>query len=150
MCFYTSTSFLGKKPRNKNFFLSVSCTEIFVWVCKHIATLHIKWDRFSTKKRGNDGNRIWKTNINFEFRGRRESQGYLRLDQAKLSFTLDPDTGMPDGFRYRNILIYKGGFFFYVLYSTVLHLPHLRFPSVRGCWDRTQYCCDFGNDSQTL
>ncbi len=50
MCFYTSTSFLGKKPRNKNFFLSVSCTEIFVWVCEHIATLDIKWDRFSTKK----------------------------------------------------------------------------------------------------
>ncbi len=55
-------------------------------------------DRFSTKK-GSDGNLIKETNINIEFRGRRESQGYLRLDQAKLSFTLDPDTGMPDGFR---------------------------------------------------
>lgn len=34
-----------------------------------------------------------------KLREKRERQGYLRLDQAKLSFTLDPSTGMPDGFR---------------------------------------------------
>ncbi len=27
--------------------------------------------------------------------------------------------------------------FFYVLYSTLLHLPPLRFDCVGGCWDRT-------------
>jgi hypothetical protein len=41
-------------------------------------------------------------------------------------------------------------FFFYVLYSTLLHLPPLRFHCVGGCWDRTQDCCDFGIGSQTL
>jgi hypothetical protein len=40
-------------------------------------------------------------------------------------------------------------FFFYVLFSTLLHLPPLRFHCVEGCWDRT-YCCDFGIGSQTL
>jgi hypothetical protein len=30
----------------------------------------------------------------------------------------------------------KGGF---LLYSTLLHLPPLRFRCVGGCWDRTQY-----------
>jgi hypothetical protein len=38
--------------------------------------------------------------------------------------------------------------FFYVLYSTLLHLPPLRFHCVRRCWDRTQDCCDFGIDSR--
>jgi hypothetical protein len=32
---------------------------------------------------------------------------------------------------------------FYVLYSTMLHLPPLRFNCVGDCWDRTQDCCDF-------
>ncbi len=40
--------------------------------------------------------------------------------------------------------------FFYVRYSTLLHLPPLRFHCVGGCSDRTQDCCDFGIDSQTL
>jgi hypothetical protein len=43
-----------------------------------------------------------------------------------------------------------GGFFFCVLYSTLLHLPPLRFHCVGGCWDRTQDCCDFGIGSQPL
>jgi hypothetical protein len=47
-------------------------------------------------------------------------------------------------------LTYTVFFFFYVLYSTLLHLPPLRFHSVEGCWDRTQDCCDFGIGSQTL
>ncbi len=38
----------------------------------------------------------------------------------------------------------------YVCYSTLLHLPPLRFHCVRGCWDRTQDCCDSGIDSQML
>jgi hypothetical protein len=41
------------------------------------------------------------------------------------------------------------GSFFYVLYSTLLHLPPLRFHCVGGCWDRTQDCCHFGIGSQT-
>jgi hypothetical protein len=28
-------------------------------------------------------------------------------------------------------------------YSTLLHLPSLRFHCVEGCWDQTQDCCDF-------
>ncbi len=46
-----------------------------------------------------------------------------------------------------------GGFFlifFYVMYSTWLHLPPLRFHCVGGCWGRTQDCCDFGIGSKTL
>ncbi len=40
--------------------------------------------------------------------------------------------------------------FFKVLYSTLLHLPPLRFHYVGGCWDWTQVCYDFVIDSQTL
>jgi hypothetical protein len=43
-----------------------------------------------------------------------------------------------------------GFFFFYVCYSTLLHLPTLRFHCVGGCWDRNKNCCYFGIDSQTL
>jgi hypothetical protein len=42
------------------------------------------------------------------------------------------------------------GFFFYELYSTLLHLPPLIFHCVRGCWNRTEDCCDFGIGSQPL
>jgi hypothetical protein len=40
------------------------------------------------------------------------------------------------------------GFFYvlYVLYSTLLHLPPLRFYYVERCWDS----CDFGNGCQSL
>ncbi len=34
--------------------------------------------------------------------------------------------------------------YMYVLYSTLLHLPPLRFHCVGGCWDRAQDSCDFG------
>ncbi len=44
----------------------------------------------------------------------------------------------------------RGIFSLYVRYSTMLHLPPFRFHCVGGCWDRTQDCCDFGIDSQTL
>ncbi len=37
-----------------------------------------------------------------------------------------------------------------VLYSTLLHLPPLRFHRVGGCWDRIQDSCYFGIGSQTL
>jgi hypothetical protein len=40
--------------------------------------------------------------------------------------------------------------FFMVLYSTLLHLPPLRFQCVGECWDRTQDSCDFGIDCQML
>ncbi len=39
--------------------------------------------------------------------------------------------------------------YFIVLYSTLLHLPPLRFHCVRGGWDRT-VACDFGIGCQTL
>ncbi len=44
-------------------------------------------------------------------------------------------------------------FSFYVRYSTLLHLPPLRFHSVGGCWNRTQDSCDrcdYGIGCQTL
>ncbi len=43
-----------------------------------------------------------------------------------------------------------GFFFLCVLYSTLLHLPPLRFHCVGGCWDRTQDSFDFCIASQTL
>jgi hypothetical protein len=51
-------------------------------------------------------------------------------------------------------LILKGDFFrdfffYYVRYSTLLHLPPLRFHYVGGCWDRTQDSCDYGIGCQT-
>jgi hypothetical protein len=48
-----------------------------------------------------------------------------------------------------SLRLLTGGFFMYVLYSTLLHLPPLRFHCVGGCWDRTQDCCGYGNGSQT-
>jgi hypothetical protein len=47
---------------------------------------------------------------------------------------------------------FQGDFFwiFYVRYSTLLHLPPLRFRCVGGCRDLSQDCCAFGIDSQTL
>jgi hypothetical protein len=41
---------------------------------------------------------------------------------------------------FKNLFLYFwGGFFvFFVLYSTLLHLPPLRFRCADGCWDRTQ------------
>ncbi len=52
---------------------------------------------------------------------------------------------------YKLYILFWGffGLSFYVRYSTLLHLPPLRFHCVEGCWDRTQDGCDFGIDSQT-
>jgi hypothetical protein len=48
-------------------------------------------------------------------------------------------------------LFFKGGFFVcYVLNSTLLYLPSLRFICVGGCWDRTPDSCDYGIDCQAL
>ncbi len=46
-------------------------------------------------------------------------------------------------YRLSHRLYYKVEFFL-LLYSTVHHLPPLRFHCVGGCWDWTQDCCDFG------
>jgi hypothetical protein len=46
--------------------------------------------------------------------------------------------------------VFLGFFVMYVLYSTLLHLPPLRFHCVGGCWDRTQDSCDFGIGFQML
>ncbi len=51
------------------------------------------------------------------------------------------------------VVIFRRGIFmnfFYVLYSTLFHLPPLRFHCVGGCWDPSQDYCDFGIGSQTL
>jgi hypothetical protein len=42
------------------------------------------------------------------------------------------------------------GDFFFVLYSTLLHLPHLRFHCVGWCWDRTQDRCNWCIGCQTI
>ncbi len=45
---------------------------------------------------------------------------------------------------YLFIFIFWGDFFyFFVLYSTLLHLPPLRFHCADGCWDRTQDRCNW-------
>ncbi len=49
--------------------------------------------------------------------------------------------------------IFGGGFYFcfsFVLYSTLLHLPPLRFHCADGCWDRTQDRCNWCIGSQIL
>ncbi len=43
-----------------------------------------------------------------------------------------------------------GFFLFYVRYTTLLHLPPLRFHCVGGCWDRNKNCGYLVIDSQTL
>ncbi len=51
---------------------------------------------------------------------------------------------------FRNV---KGGNYFWifsVFYSTLLHLPPLRFHCVGGCWNRTQDSCDVCIGCQTL
>jgi hypothetical protein len=45
---------------------------------------------------------------------------------------------------------FLGIFSFYGRYLTLLRLPPLRFHCVEGYRDRTQDCCGFGIDSQTL
>jgi hypothetical protein len=49
---------------------------------------------------------------------------------------------------HQTTIIKQGDFFgilfMYVLYSTLLRLPPLRFHYVGGRWDRTQDSCDFG------
>jgi hypothetical protein len=45
---------------------------------------------------------------------------------------------------------YRVFFSFSVRYSTLLHLPPLKFHCVGQCWYRTEDSCDFGIDSQTL
>jgi hypothetical protein len=37
----------------------------------------------------------------------------------------------------------------YISYSTLLHLPPLRFRCITGCWDRTQNCCDCGQTARS-
>ncbi len=68
------------------------------------------------------------------------------------SVFLDPDPGSPQPNQLDQMVILTGGLFgfFYVLNSTLLHLPPLRFHRGGDCWDRTQDCCDSGIDSQTL
>ncbi len=41
-------------------------------------------------------------------------------------------------------------FFFFILYSALLHLPPLRFHCADGCWDRTQDRCNWCIGSQTF
>jgi hypothetical protein len=49
------------------------------------------------------------------------------------------------------ILYFWGGLlFFLVLYSTLLHVPPLRFHCADRCWDRIQDRCNWCIGSQTL
>jgi hypothetical protein len=61
---------------------------------------------------------------------------------------------LPEEVRKIKVTFQTGGIFWilfsYVLYSTLLHLPPLKFHCVGGCCDRTQDCCDIGIGSQTL
>jgi hypothetical protein len=41
-------------------------------------------------------------------------------------------------------------FFLSLLYSTLLHLPPIRFHCVGGCWDQSGDSCDFNISSQML
>ncbi len=50
----------------------------------------------------------------------------------------------------RENTIKKSSFFFFVLYSALLHLPPLRFHCADRCWDRTQDRCNWCIGSQTL
>ncbi len=49
-----------------------------------------------------------------------------------------------------SFLLYFLGDFFFVLYSTLLHLPPLRFHCADGCWDRIQDRCNWCIGSQTF
>jgi hypothetical protein len=58
----------------------------------------------------------------------------LVLDLAHLRPTAPSDITTVTNFKQGDFL----KFFYYVLYSTLLYLPPLRFNCVGGCWDRTQ------------
>ncbi len=45
--------------------------------------------------------------------------------------------------------IFFGGIFVFILYSTLFHLPPLRFHCADGCWERTQDRCNWCIGSQT-
>ncbi len=47
-------------------------------------------------------------------------------------------------------IIFRGDFFFFLLYSTLLSLPPLRFHRADDCWDRTQDRCNWCIGSRTL
>ncbi len=87
---------------------------------------------------------------------KKEKEGYVSWRPPPAPVSLFPTTGK--GAVFLSILVpeifFTGELFliflFYVHYSTLLHLPPLRFHCVGGCRDRTQDCCDFGIDSQTL
>jgi hypothetical protein len=50
----------------------------------------------------------------------------------------------------RNSQVRQIHILFFVLYSTLLHLPPLRFHCADRCWDRTQDRCNLCIGSQTL
>ncbi len=72
---------------------------------------------------------------------------------GELAIMTLPKTKILSLFRSLEVFFNRGIFWillFFVLYSTLLHLPPLRFHCVEGCWDRTQEWCNFGIGSQTL
>ena len=73
------------------------------------------------------------------------TSGRIRSETGSETFVSDPQHWIKCLNRYQRFF-----FIFYVLYSTLLHLSPLRFHCVGGFWDRTQDCCDFGINSQTL
>jgi hypothetical protein len=57
-----------------------------------------------------------------------------QLTRAPVSRELALKKNRPGG-RFSFFLIFLGGFFLFVLYSALLHLPPLRFHCADGCWD---------------
>ncbi len=71
--------------------------------------------------------------------------------KKQLVVEFDAEQGIDEGGLSKEFFQLIGSIFLKctVLYSTLLHLPPLRFHGVGECWDRTQDSCDFGIDCQT-
>ena len=106
----------------------------------------------------------WRKRLRMSYRTRRmeAAEGQvgkhnygLKLDRKSIKIT-DDDFFLPfyyylfSGMYGRNDLKRFIFFIFSVFYSTLFHLPHLRFHCFGGCWDRTQDSCDGRNDWQTV
>jgi len=67
-----------------------------------------------------------------------------------MSSVFFPATDILIPFRNHTLKVFIFIVFFIVLYSTLLHLPPLRFHCTDGCWGRTQDRCNWCIGSQTL
>ncbi len=136
------------------YFISLSVFDFCLSIRIHISKLGIHKFRFVTKSAVPDHILCLPTKF-FKKRGLRTLSCRWKPSRYKNKF-YDFSTNWflsvrfvssKDGFNNS-----KRGFLkiFYVLYSTLLNLPPLRFHCVGGCLVRIQNCCDFGIGSQTL